>query len=146
MQTLRQFLRTPKGTLLTIFLALFGLGAAAIGWQLAAPQMLAAVLGATLTDLVVERFHRRGHGWPVSAVLSGMIVGFVLSPVTPLAITNSELKAHGHSTTSTLLMSDDTYLELNDLKIERGRNFVPSDLRLGPVSTRSPAVRPPVIS
>src|SRR5207302_2630755 len=73
MQTLRQFLRTPKGTLLTIFLALFGLGAAAIGWQLAAPQMLAAVLGATLTDLVVERFHRRGHGWPVSAVLSGMI-------------------------------------------------------------------------
>jgi Na+-translocating ferredoxin:NAD+ oxidoreductase RnfD subunit len=87
MQTLRQFIRTPKGTLLIIFLALFGLGGAAVGWQSAVPQLLAAVLGATLTDLVVERFHRRAHGWPVSALLSGMIVGFVLGPATPLAIT-----------------------------------------------------------
>jgi putative ABC transport system permease protein len=51
--------------------------------------------------------------------------------VTPLAVTNSELRAHGRSTVATLLMSDDTYVDLNDLTIEKGRNFVPSDLRLG---------------
>ncbi len=54
-----------------------------------------------------------------------------ITQVTPLAVTNTELKTRGRSTTATLLMSDDTYLELNDLKLERGRNFVSSDLRLG---------------
>ena len=51
--------------------------------------------------------------------------------ITPLAVTNTDLKASGRSTTVTLLMSDDSYLELNDLRIATGRNFVPSDLRLG---------------
>lgn len=54
-----------------------------------------------------------------------------IAQVTPLAITSTELKAHGRSTLVTMLMSDDTYLEQNDLKLKAGRNFVPSDLRLG---------------
>lgn len=54
-----------------------------------------------------------------------------VTQVTPLAITNTDLKASGRSTTVTLLMSDDSYLDLNDLKLQMGRNFVPSDLRLG---------------
>ncbi len=54
-----------------------------------------------------------------------------VTQVTPLAITNTELKASGRSITVTLLMSDDTYLEVNDLRLQSGRNFVSSDLRLG---------------
>jgi Na+-translocating ferredoxin:NAD+ oxidoreductase RnfD subunit len=83
----RQFLRTPKGTLLAIFLGLFGLGASAIGWSVAVPHMLAAVLGATLAELAVGRLDRRPFAWPSSAILSGMIVGFVLGPTTPHAVT-----------------------------------------------------------
>ncbi|WP_005034924.1 ABC transporter permease [Holophaga foetida] len=51
--------------------------------------------------------------------------------VTPLAITNSELKANGRTTSSSLVMTDDSYLEANDIALRLGRNFVPSDLRLG---------------
>jgi Na+-translocating ferredoxin:NAD+ oxidoreductase RnfD subunit len=49
--------------------------------------MLVAVLGASLTELVARRFARRAAAFPSSAILSGMIVGFVLDPVTPLAVT-----------------------------------------------------------
>ena len=83
----RQFLRTPKGGLLLVFMGLFALGATAVGWSLAVPHMLAAVLGASLTELAVSRFDRRPLAWPSSAILSGMIVGFVLGPVTPYAVT-----------------------------------------------------------
>ena len=44
----QMFLRTPKGSLLVIFAALFGIGATAVGWPLAVPHMLAAVLGAVI--------------------------------------------------------------------------------------------------
>ncbi len=54
-----------------------------------------------------------------------------VTQVTPLSITNSELKANGRTTATTLVMSDDSYLELNDIALQMGRNFVPSDLRLG---------------
>ncbi len=54
-----------------------------------------------------------------------------VTQVTPLAITNSEVKANGRTTSTTLVMSDDSYLELNDITLTLGRNFVPSDLRLG---------------
>src|SRR5262249_36493976 len=54
-----------------------------------------------------------------------------VTQLTPLAITNTDLKAGGRSTTVTMLMSDDTYLEVNDLALDMGRNFVPADLRLG---------------
>jgi Na+-translocating ferredoxin:NAD+ oxidoreductase RnfD subunit len=84
---LRQFLRTPKGALLAVFLGLFALGASATGWPLVVPHMLAAVLGASVAELAVSRLDRRPLAWPSSAVLSGAIVGFVLGPVTPWAVT-----------------------------------------------------------
>lgn len=80
---LRQFFRTPKGALSIVFLGLFVLGATAIGWSVAVPHMLAAVLGAGLTEIAISRFDRRPLMWPSSAILSGMIVGFVLGPETP---------------------------------------------------------------
>ena len=83
----RQFLRTPKGTLLAIFAGLFAVGATAIGWPVAVPHMLAAVLGASLAELAASILDRRPLAWPSSAILSGMIVGFVLGPATPWAMT-----------------------------------------------------------
>src|SRR5207237_981465 len=41
----------------------------------------------SLTELAVHRLYGRKVAWPSSAILSGMIVGFVLGPATPWAIT-----------------------------------------------------------
>ena len=54
-----------------------------------------------------------------------------VTEVTPIALTSTDLKANGHSTSVNMLMSDETYLELNDIGIKSGRNFVPADVRLG---------------
>jgi Na+-translocating ferredoxin:NAD+ oxidoreductase RnfD subunit len=78
----RTFLRTPKGSLLAVFLVLFGVAAAGAGWQTVTPHVLLAVAGAMLSEWVVGCFDRRPWRWPSSAVLSGMIVAFVLGPAT----------------------------------------------------------------
>jgi Na+-translocating ferredoxin:NAD+ oxidoreductase RnfD subunit len=80
-------LRTPKATLLVVFLVLLGLGGAALGWRVVLPHMLAAVLGASLAEVMVARLDQRRIGFASSAVLSGMIVGFVLGPTTPWPVT-----------------------------------------------------------
>ncbi|MFZ4512714.1 MAG: ABC transporter permease [Geothrix sp.] len=54
-----------------------------------------------------------------------------VTQVTPLSISSSELKANGRTTSTSLVMTDDSYLELNDVALQMGRNFVASDLRLG---------------
>jgi len=51
--------------------------------------------------------------------------------VTPLAISSSEFKANGRTTTTTMVMTDESNVEANDIKLTAGRNFVSSDLRLG---------------
>ena len=51
--------------------------------------------------------------------------------VTPLFFMATELKANGRSTSVNLIMTNDTYVELNGLDLAAGRNFVASDLRLG---------------
>ncbi len=54
-----------------------------------------------------------------------------ITQLTPLAVSSTELKANGRSATVTMVMSDDSYVELNGMNLQAGRNFVPSDLRLG---------------
>ena len=53
-----------------------------------------------------------------------------ITQLTPLFFTGAEVKAEGRSTTVNLVMTDDSYLELNSINLTTGRNFVPSDLRL----------------
>lgn len=84
---IQRFVRTPKGSLAALFVPLLALAATVVGWQTALPHMLAAVAGACLVDVVIARVDRRQLGWPSSALLSGMIVGFVLGPTTPWAVT-----------------------------------------------------------
>jgi len=54
-----------------------------------------------------------------------------ITQVTPLFFNGSEVKADGRSANVNLIMTDETYLELNSISLVAGRNFVPSDLRLG---------------
>jgi Na+-translocating ferredoxin:NAD+ oxidoreductase RnfD subunit len=83
----RFLLRTPKGSVLLVFLPLLVLGASAVGWSLALPHLLAAIAGACVTELAVARLDGRPLTAPTSALLSGAIVGFVLSPQTSLIVT-----------------------------------------------------------
>jgi Na+-transporting NADH:ubiquinone oxidoreductase subunit NqrB len=81
---MKKFLRTPKGTLLAIFAGLLAIAGTATGWSVVGPHLLAAILGACGLELLVCAFVNRRLIWPTSALLSGMIVAFVLSPETPL--------------------------------------------------------------
>jgi putative ABC transport system permease protein len=51
--------------------------------------------------------------------------------VTPIFFQATDLKANGRSTSVNLVMTDDTYIELNGINLQAGRNFVASDMRLG---------------
>ena len=54
-----------------------------------------------------------------------------ITQMTPLFFNGSEVKSEGHSSTVNIVMTDETYLELNSINVISGRNFVPSDVRLG---------------
>ena len=54
-----------------------------------------------------------------------------VTQVTPIFATSTDLKAEGRTTSIRLYMTDDTYIEQNGVAMALGRNFVPSDLRLG---------------
>jgi Na+-translocating ferredoxin:NAD+ oxidoreductase RnfD subunit len=82
-----RFLRTPKGSLVVVFAVLLALGGSFAGWSIVLPHILAAVAGACLVELLIARFDRRRLGWPSSALLSGLIVAFVLDPGTPWIVT-----------------------------------------------------------
>jgi Na+-transporting NADH:ubiquinone oxidoreductase subunit NqrB len=83
----KKFLRTPKGTLTAIFGVLLAVAGTATGWNLVAPHLLAAILGACGVELLVSIVVNRKFSWPTSALLSGAIVAFVLAPETPLVET-----------------------------------------------------------
>jgi Na+-translocating ferredoxin:NAD+ oxidoreductase RnfD subunit len=86
-EKLTQFLRTPKGLLTLLFLPLLALGGSAAGWPIVLPHVAAAVTGACLADVLLAGMARRVWRWPSSALLSGLIVAFVLEPRTLPAAT-----------------------------------------------------------
>jgi putative ABC transport system permease protein len=54
-----------------------------------------------------------------------------VNQMTPLFFNGGEAKSAGRSASVSIVMTDDSYLELNSIAVAQGRNFVPSDLRLG---------------
>jgi Na+-translocating ferredoxin:NAD+ oxidoreductase RnfD subunit len=84
---LTRFLRTPKGWLTLVFLPLLGVAGAALGWSAVLPHVAGAVAGACLADLALVRAKHGAWSWPSSALLSGLIVAFVLGLETPFAVT-----------------------------------------------------------
>jgi Na+-translocating ferredoxin:NAD+ oxidoreductase RnfD subunit len=79
-----RFLRTPKGTLLGVFLGLLSVMGSFPGWWTVVPHVVAAIVGACAVELSATW---RRKVWPSSALLSGLIVAFVLGPETAWWVT-----------------------------------------------------------
>src|SRR5205814_8865000 len=88
----------------------------ATGWRRVLPHVLAAVLGACLAAVLLVGLLNRRLAWPSSALLSGLIVAFVLGPETARWVT---LLVGGLATASKHL-----------LKTSRGHVFNPAALAL----------------
>jgi enediyne biosynthesis protein E5 len=86
-QRFARILRTPKSSLTLVFLPLLLLSGASTGWPLVIPHVLAALAGASLLELLIVGIGRRRLIWPSSALLSGLIVAFVLGPLEPHWVT-----------------------------------------------------------
>jgi putative ABC transport system permease protein len=70
-------------------------------------------------DLTLENMRALAHAVPQ------------ITQVTPIFFNGAEVKANGRAANVNLIMTDESYLELNSINLAVGRNFVPSDLRLG---------------
>jgi Na+-translocating ferredoxin:NAD+ oxidoreductase RnfD subunit len=77
------FLRTPKGQLLCIFGVLLLLAAAFEGGLAVLPNVVVAALAACAVDVVYSYWESRRWIKPTSALLSGLIVAFVLGAQEP---------------------------------------------------------------
>lgn len=76
-------LRTPKGQLLGIFLLLLVVAAPAAGGWGVLPHVASAVVAACAVELLYQFWDSRRWAAPTSALLSGLIVAFILAPQEP---------------------------------------------------------------
>jgi len=80
---LPRFLRTPKGQVLCMFAALLLIALLADGGLALLPHVLAAVTAACAVDVAYTYWETRRWLVPSSALLSGMIVAFIVGPQEP---------------------------------------------------------------
>ena len=84
-ENLSRFLRTPKGSVLWVLVALVAI--AMVGTQRhTLPNVLAATAGAALTDLAISSWRKKPIWFPSGAVISGLIIAMVLARETPLYV------------------------------------------------------------
>jgi Na+-translocating ferredoxin:NAD+ oxidoreductase RnfD subunit len=83
LRRLRRFLRSPKGYLLLVLAGLTILAAPSTGITSAATVLAAAILSTTLVELLWVRWTEGLWRIPSSALLSGLIIGLVLSAQEP---------------------------------------------------------------
>lgn len=81
--TLPLFLRTPKGQLLCIFGVLLLLAAPFDGGLAVLPNVIVAAVSASALDVAYSYWESRRWITPTSAVLSGLIVAFILGAQEP---------------------------------------------------------------
>lgn len=81
--TVQRFVRTPKGWLLLLLAGLIGAANVALPARLAWPGLAAATAAAALVDLPLLRWRRRRWVFPDGAVLTGLLVGMLMSPHEP---------------------------------------------------------------
>ncbi len=88
--------RTPKGQVLLVFGVLLGIGIVGeSGWTAVAQHVTIAVAVACLLDLVLGRSATGRWQRPTSALITGLIVAFVLDPGTPAWVTGGDQRS-GH--------------------------------------------------
>lgn len=78
-----QFFRKPKGLLILVFAVLGLLAGLGGGLALVAPGLVAAMTAAAVTDALLIRYMDDAWRFPDGALLTGMIVGMILSPREP---------------------------------------------------------------
>jgi Na+-translocating ferredoxin:NAD+ oxidoreductase RnfD subunit len=81
--TLKRFFRTPKGMLILLLPILAITAAFGSGFSLIAPVVLGGVLGAVIVDAPILRYREDEWLVPDGAILTGLIVAMVLSPMEP---------------------------------------------------------------
>lgn len=79
----RRFFRTPKGMLIPILALLAAVASAGSRPALVVPVLAAAVGAAALVDLPIVRWREGRWVIPDGAILTGLIVGMILSPMEP---------------------------------------------------------------
>jgi Na+-translocating ferredoxin:NAD+ oxidoreductase RnfD subunit len=84
--TLRRFFRTPKGLLILLLAGLALVAAAGSGFRLVAPVVAGGVLGAMLVDAPILRYREGEWVFPDGALLTGLIIAMVLSPMEPWSV------------------------------------------------------------
>jgi hypothetical protein len=77
---LLRFARTPKGLLLIILVGLAAVASLKVGADVVATKVMVAAAAAASIDVVLNYIRRRVWTLPDGAVLTGMIVAFVLRP------------------------------------------------------------------
>jgi Na+-translocating ferredoxin:NAD+ oxidoreductase RnfD subunit len=82
----RHFARTPKGVLTFVLLGLLGVAARVEGVRLVGPGLLASIAAAVAVDAPMLRWRRGRWVFPSGAVLTGLLVGTVLSSFEPLYV------------------------------------------------------------
>jgi Na+-translocating ferredoxin:NAD+ oxidoreductase RnfD subunit len=81
--TLKRFFRTPKGMLILLLPILAITAALGSGFALVAPVVIGGVLGAVIVDAPILRYREGEWVVPDGAILTGLIVAMVLSPMEP---------------------------------------------------------------
>jgi Na+-translocating ferredoxin:NAD+ oxidoreductase RnfD subunit len=83
---LQRFLKTPKGVTLQLIVAIAAAAAALTGgarpWQI----LVVATLTAGAVDAVALRVRRRRWVFPDGALITGLIIGMILTPVTSISV------------------------------------------------------------
>lgn len=78
-----RFFRTPKGLLILLLTGLIGPAQVVPSARLAWPGLAAAMAAAVLVDVPMLRWRKRRWEFPSGAVLTGMLVGMLMSPHEP---------------------------------------------------------------
>lgn len=81
--TLRRWVRTPKGLMTLVLVALAGVAGVSVGFARIMPSLAASALAAALVDAPLLRARGRWWTFPDGAILTGLFVAMVLSPFEP---------------------------------------------------------------
>jgi Na+-translocating ferredoxin:NAD+ oxidoreductase RnfD subunit len=80
LRPLRRFFRTPKGIVLVLFAGIAVVAFTRVPPSVALRPLLSTIAAAAIADVAIVRLQKSEWIFPSGGILSGMIVGFVLSP------------------------------------------------------------------
>lgn len=85
-RSIRRFFRTPKGILILVFAALMAIAVPVAGTSTVLPGVLGATAAAVIVDVGIVWVMKGGWSFPSGALLTGLIIAMVLSPIEPFYV------------------------------------------------------------